>query len=392
MIPQAPSHAAGRIGLNVLLLLAGVVALHLARSVIVPMLIAVLLASVLGPAAAWLNATLKIRWSLACVAVVTAVVLANLVIFFVFTTSVTRLVNQISDEQKIINIYNKLRDNLENNSPWPLDQELFPKAPTAIDRIGVLKYLTDAGPWIFREVGTYSADWMWQLILILFTTFFVLLEGRMLARRVVAIFGPSPEVQTKATEVLFEMAEQVRTYLVWRTIINLGLAIVVGAFFQTVGLSQAWTWAILLAILNYVPYLGPVLASVPPFFDAFLSTSHPAMPFVIIAVYWVVIVLEGWLVVPLLMGRSMDLNATTVMLACMFWPLVWGPTGLFLAMPIMAAIKAILYHVPDWRPWANLMSSGEDELPEKDAVVPIDLPNGESSDPSFSAHPVPRER
>ena len=72
-------------------------------------------------------------------------------------------------------------------------------------------------------------------------------------------------------------------------------------------------------------------------------------------VAWVVI--EGYFVVPVLMGRSMELNATTVILACLFWDLLWGLPGLFLAMPLMAGVKAICENVPDWRPWANLMST-----------------------------------
>jgi hypothetical protein len=75
----------------------------------------------------------------------------------------------------------------------------------------------------------------------------------------------------------------------------------------------------------------------------------------------VVVLIEGYLIVPLLMGRSMNLNATTVMVACLFWGAVWGGVGLFMAMPIMAGLKAILWHVPEWRPWAILMSSIEDE-------------------------------
>jgi len=357
---------AGRIGLYIFLLLVGVIALHLAEPVIVPLLVALLLATVLGPAAAWMHERLKIRWSLACVTVIFGLILANVLIFMVFSTSVIRLANRLSDERKIIQTYINLRTNLEKISPGPLDEDLFPANPASLSEIRVFKYVTDNTSSIVREVSYYSANWMWQVVLVLFTTFFVLLEGRMLVRRVVAIFGPSEEVQSQAREVLLEMAEQVRTYLVWRTIINLGLAVVLGVFFQLVGLSQAWTWAILLAILNYIPYFGPVLASIPPFLDAFLSTEHPIVPFVIMLVYWIVIVVEGWLIVPLLMGRSMDLNATTVMLACLFWPLVWGPTGLFLAMPIMAAIKAIMHSVPDLRPWANLMSSGEGDLDPAD--------------------------
>ena len=71
--------------------------------------------------------------------------------------------------------------------------------------------------------------------------------------------------------------------------------------------------------------------------------------------------MEGYLLVPVVMGRNMDLNATTVMLACLFWDLVWGTPGLFLAMPLMAAIRAICFHVPGWRPWANLMSIAHEE-------------------------------
>ena len=51
---------------------------------------------------------------------------------------------------------------------------------------------------------------------------------------------------------------------------------------------------------------------------------------------------------PVVMGRSMDLNATTVILACLFWDLVWGTPGLFLAMPIMAGVKAVCHALSTW--------------------------------------------
>ena len=363
-----PLNTAGRIGLNVLLLLAGVVALRLGESVIVPMLIALILATVLGPTAAWLNQVLKIRWGLACMTVMVGLILANVLITAVFSASITRLVTRLSNKKEFLNTYNEFRDKVENVSPIDIDETLLPKNPEFVEDIGVLKYLQEAVPAILKEVLKYSMSWSWQVIVILFITFFVLLEGKMLARRAVEIFGPSEEVQAKATEVLFEMANQVRTYLVWRTLINLILALVMGAVYQYYGLPQAWTWAILLAILNYIPYFGPVLASIPPFLDAFIF-STPQAALVVTIVFWVVVVLEGYLVVPLVMGRNMDLNATTVMLACLFWELVWGTTGLFLAMPIMAGVKAILYHVPEWRVWANLMSTNEVFDPQPPPII-----------------------
>src|SRR5439155_20888447 len=110
--------------------------------------------------------------------------------------------------------------------------------------------------------------WLWQWILILFILLFLLLEGRMLTRRAVEVSGPSKEIQARAGAILRDMARQVRTYVVWRTIINFGLAVVVGVVYQLAGLHEPWTWAMLLAILNYIPYLGPIVAGVPPVLDA----------------------------------------------------------------------------------------------------------------------------
>jgi AI-2 transport protein TqsA len=355
-----PLNTAGRIGLNVALLLAGVVTLYFGRPVIVPLLIALLLASMLGPAAMWLHTKLRFPWGIACMSVVVGLVLANMLVVVVFSASAVRLANQLSNPEEIKNRYNQFRDKLQKYSPGELDPDLFPDQPKTVDEIGVVKWLRDATPTILQEAWKYTSLWSTQTIIILFVTFFLLLEGGLLARRAVAIFGPGPEIQGKAREVLVEMANQVRNYLVWRTLINLILALVMWAVYQVAGLNQGGTWAILLAILNYVPYLGPVLACIPPFLDAFIFLD-PMTAVVITIIFWIVITIEGYLIVPMVMGRNMDLNATTVMVACLFWDAVWGPTGLFLAMPIMAGVKAILNNVPEWRPWANLMSTSDEK-------------------------------
>ena len=77
----------------------------------------------------------------------------------------------------------------------------------------------------------------------------------------------------------------------------------------------------------------------------------------IVLVYCAVVTFEGYIIVPWVMGKSMDLNATTVLIGCLFWDLVWGTSGLFLAMPLMAAIKAVCIHVEGWSAWGHLMSS-----------------------------------
>jgi AI-2 transport protein TqsA len=385
---QIPLNSGARVGFNVVLILAGVVALRWGQPVFIPTIIALLMASVLGPAANWLHRVFKIRWSLSCLLVIVGLILANAGLMLVFALASARMVQQVpTTETEIIKVYNGFREKLENFWPWPLDEELFPRNPTEVSQIRAYQYLTEAVPRALPVIAEYSGSWVWQWILIMFILLFLLLEGRMLTRRVVEIFGPSEEVKNKTLAVLEDMAHSVRTYLVWRTIINFGLAIIVGLVYQFAGLKQAWTWAVLLAILNYIPYLGPLIAGIPPFIDALFSTT-PLGAFIIMVIYWVVIILEGYLIVPLLMGRSMDLNATTVMLACLFWELVWGMMGLFLAMPIMAGVKAICFHVPGWRPWANLMSADDTDTGPPSSRLEMSLP---PIDANGQVAPLPAE-
>lgn len=355
---------ATRWGLNLVALLAAVVALRLGESIFIPTVIAVLLAAMLWPGVVWLHQRLLIPWPLACLVSVGGLVLLILFVTLGFSVTITKMLQDIPNpnlvgESKQQELYAKFRSQLERISPVLLNEEYFPMEARE-SRIYLYIKESLRGENIAHaiwRIGMYANAWMWQWVLIMFLLLFVLLEGRMLSRKVVEIFGPAPEVQESVVGALADMAEQVRVYLVWRTIINCLLAISLGAIYYWMGLQQWVAWALLTAVLCYIPYIGPIIAGIPPIIDALITAPSPWYAMAILAIYLVLITAEGYLIVPIVMGRSMDLNATTVMLACLFWDLVWGTSGLFLAMPLMAAIKAVCYHVPDMRPWANLMSN-----------------------------------
>lgn len=355
---------ATRIGLNVLALLAGIIALRLGESIFVPLVIALLLATILWPSADRLNSFYRLPWPVACVGAVTVLVVLNLAVMGGFVLAVPRLLQDLpQDPAKQQELYDKFRSRL-GQVGVPVENEIFPPDASESQVFKYVQktlegtYITDA---LLRAAG-YVGTWLWQFVLVLFIILFLLMEGRMLTRRVTEVFGPSAEVRSKVVETLTEMSAAVRTYLIWRTVINIALAIVVGLVYHAMGLHQAWTWALLVGILNYIPYLGPIIAGVPPILDAFVHVS-PWAAVGVVVFFTAVVTIEGYLIVPVVMGRNMDLNATTVMLACLFWDLVWGTPGLFLAMPLMAAIKSICDHVPGWKPWANLMSAHDADVP-----------------------------
>lgn len=390
-----------RWGLGAVALLGLSALLRLGEWFFIPVTMAVLLAALLWPVVRWLNERLRVPWSLACLAVVVGLVLVNLALTLGFALAIPRMLQDLPDLRTDAGqkrLYTMVRNQVERISPMLIDEEYWPVEAGDSRIFNYVQESLSKGTYVAEALlrfGYYVNNWLWQWILILFILLFLLLEGRMLTRRLVEVAGASPEIRQKAADALAEMASQVRNYIWWRTVINVGLALAVGTFYQYMGLKQAWTWALLTGVLCYVPYLGPIVAGAPPIVEAFLTFEHPGHAVVILIVYVAMIALEGYFFFPLLIGRGMELNATTVMLACLFWELVWGLPGLFLAMPLMAAIKAICSQMPDLKPWANLMSISDLDPADADPPAPQPVPEPALTMPASSngpPRPEPAER
>src|SRR5262245_6861504 len=390
--------SATRIGLNVLALLGVAVALYLGQTIFIPVTISALLAVILWPAASWLHRKLKFPWSMACVTVIALLILLNLVVFAGFALAVPQIMQELPnprDTEELKGIYSKARSSLMNFMSIESVNRVLPQNPDDSNVYNYTRQLLD-GRYVTDQLINLSkiaGAWLIQSVIILFILFFLLLEGEFLADRIKAIFGRGTLTQGQVTSALAGMAEAIQSYLVWRTIVNALLGLFLGLIYSLLGLHQPWTWALLTAVLCYVPYIGTIIAGIPPILDALIHVS-PSVALVILVFYTVVVTVEGYLIVPLVMGRSMDLNATTVMVACLFWDLVWGIPGLFLAMPIMAGIRAVCLHTPGLRPWAFLMSTErslrayeEEERRAALAAKIVDpeatvvMGNGEVSDP-----------
>ncbi len=352
---------ATKIGLNTLGFLGLSITLYLGKTVFIPMVIAAILAVILFPAASWLKARLRFPWAVACFTVIGGLIVVNLCVFFGLAVAVPQIVQGLpnpNNEEQQRNLYLKIRTQVEKVSPGSINDVLPPDPRNS----SVFAYVnkTFQGEYITQELinlSKFGLAWLWQSVLIVFILLFLLLEGDMLARQIREIFGDSRVMQGKVTAVLAQMAESVRAYLVWRTIVNCGLGLFLGLVYQFLGLRQPWTWALITALFCYVPYLGTILAGIPPVLDAFIYCQSPWTAVFIVVLYTAVVTFEGYIIVPVVMGRSMDLNATTVMLSCLYWDLIWGMTGLFLAMPVMAGLRAVCMHVEGWEAWGKLMST-----------------------------------
>jgi len=363
---------ATRYGLNILALLGASAALQLGQSIFVPLTMAALLAAIMWPYARALKQRFKLPWFFACLTVIGLLVIGIGLVFVLVGLAIPQMVGDLpsSDTQRR-EMYERFRGQLERSVPFAINDQL-PRNPEEsgfyqqIQKLLTGEYITKG----LIDVTKFGGMILFEAVLILFVLLFLLLEGEMLVNKVRNIFGPGLGVQTKVTETIAEMALAVRSYLIWRTLVNFGLGFVLSIVYHSIGLKQATLWGVLTFILCYVPYLGTIAAGVPPILEALILPNQGAgTAFGILVFYTAVVTFEGYIIVPWVMGRSMDLNATTVLLACLYWNLVWGTAGLFLAMPLMAAIKSVCMHVEGWSAWGHLMSS--EDMPTVEAVKEV---------------------
>jgi predicted PurR-regulated permease PerM len=352
---------ATRIGLNVLALLGAAIALYLGQSIFIPLTISALLAVILWPAASWLHRRLRFPWFLACLTVILLLIVVNIGVFAGFAFAVPQIIQELPntrDPQQLKDVYTNARDSFKVVAPLETVNRVLPQDPDSSNVYNYTRQLLEGGYMTNQliNLSKIAGSWLLQSVIILFILLFLLLEGQFLADRIKDIFGKNTVTQGQVARALAGVAEAIQSYLVWRTLVNVGLGLFLGLVYSLLGLNQPWTWALFTAVLCYVPYIGTIIAGIPPILDALIHVS-PVTALIILVMYTVVVTVEGYLIVPLVMGRSMDLNATTVMIACLFWDLVWGIPGLFLAMPIMAGIRAVCLHTPGLRPWAHLMST-----------------------------------
>src|SRR5579883_87798 len=128
-------------------------------------------------------------------------------------------------------------------------------------------------------------------------------------------------------------------------------------FFWIAGLDYPGLLGIASGLLNMVPYIGAVLAWLPPFVIALAKWKMLGSYVLVAGVLTAIHVLALNLVAPKLVGRRVRLNAVSITVALLFWGWVWGGMGLLLAIPLTASLRVVCDHTESWRPVGRWLSA-----------------------------------
>jgi predicted PurR-regulated permease PerM len=160
----------------------------------------------------------------------------------------------------------------------------------------------------------------------------------------------------RAVSIVREIELQISRYLLTVTLINIGLGTAVGLTVHFLGLRNPIMWGVLVATLNFVPYLGALTGIICMTLGAVLSFDSLGYALMFPASYLVLATLEGNFITPMVLGRSLTLNPVVILIALTFWGWMWGIAGMILAVPILATFKIFCDHIEPMAPIGEFMS------------------------------------
>ena len=193
-------------------------------------------------------------------------------------------------------------------------------------------------------------------VVVLIITSFMLIEQRDFSLKITEAFD-SPE---RVAGVLGTISSQVSRYLGLQLVISAATGLCVWLALLAIGIDFAATWGVLAFVLNFIPTIGSILASIPPLLIALVQYAPESYwPFfaallAILAIQTII----GNVISPRLMGNRLNISPVAILVSLLFWNWLWGVPGALLATPVTAAIKIVCDNIAPLRPIGVLLGSG----------------------------------
>jgi predicted PurR-regulated permease PerM len=180
--------------------------------------------------------------------------------------------------------------------------------------------------------------------LVVVLVIFMLLQREDLRDRVLRLVG-GREV-ARATEAMDDAAKRISRYLLMQLIINVLYGIPVGVGLYFIGVPNPILWGCLATVLRFIPYLGPVLGALFPIALSFAVAPGWTLPLLTVALFVGLELFSNNVLEPWLYGASTGLSPVAILVAAVFWTMLWGPLGLLVSTPLTVCLVVLGRHVP----------------------------------------------
>jgi len=231
---------------------------------------------------------------------------------------------------------------------------------------------TDLIASVLSEVGAMLTT----SITVLFFLIFIIFEAHLLPGRIERAW---PGSATERVEIIQSQIEEgINTYIIVKTGCGIGSAIIAALVMFMFGIDLWFVWAVMTFILNYVPYIGSLIATIPPLVLGVILLT-PTMLIIMTLLLLVNQQLWGNYIETKWAGRALDLSPVVLLLITAFSFWLWGIVGMVLAVPLFVIVKIVLENIEETRPLAIMLSERAPTLEEawQDALKDGNLSTGE---------------
>jgi predicted PurR-regulated permease PerM len=211
-----------------------------------------------------------------------------------------------------------------------------------------------ATPGLLSRVMSTMPTAVAGLVIVVFLTFLLLLYGEAILRKMASLM-PRFQDRRRLVETTRHTQHQLSSYVLTITLINIGLGLVVAGVLGWMGLDDALLWGGMAAILNFAPYVGAAFGLLLLTLAGFAQFADPGQALLVPAVFLLIQTIEGQLVTPMILGRSMALDPVVVFLAILLLGWLWGVIGMLMAVPLLTCVRLCAEQVRGWYPLARLL-------------------------------------
>jgi predicted PurR-regulated permease PerM len=348
-IPTSPFYQ--KLSLTLLTIGIVMVAIYLGQDIIIPLALAGLLAVLLRPLEQWL-----MRIGIPKLIAITLALTIAVLIVSAVTVLISMQVAEFSDE------WPRLKKNIDH---FYRDARRWIRREYSVSYRQQAEYLKNAqsktletfqGP---ETLGAVTGP-LGTLILIPIYTFLLLYYRAMLIHFSVVLFAE--EQKHRVLEILGQIKSIIQSYMVGLLLETTAVAVLNSAGLLVLNVQYAILLGVMAAILNLVPYIGGLVATVLAVMVTFIS--HPEIDVLlgVVGVFIAVQVIDNNFLVPFIVGSKVRINALVSIVGVLVGGALAGLSGMFLSIPAIAMMKVIFDRVPGLEPWGILLG---DQTPEQ---------------------------
>lgn len=314
-----------------------------ARSVLIPFVLAVLIFLLVSPVLDFLVLKLRFKRPLAVLVTLLLVLVIIIIIFVLLSVSIQTIIATAGQYgESFSNLLDSIHEKL-------VDWKLIPDQTQVNDILGnkaagrdqIKDILTKKAPGlVIGSLGT-AFDIVGKLFLVAIFVIF-LLAGR------------NPNLPW--TGIYADVINKVRKYIITKAAISTVTGLLVWITLAAFKLELAAVFGMLAFLLNFIPSIGSIIATLLPIPIAVAQFQNPWMIGMVVAIPGVIQIGIGNVIEPKIMGAGLNLHPVVILLALSFWGLIWGPVGMFLSVPITAMIRIVLMQVETLKPIGMLLA------------------------------------